>query len=123
MKKLMMFVCTLLAGVMVLVCPISDARADWTASEADQNAAAAVFRAMERDVERCFGHMAGNAFMMVEAVVDDRGRVRRVESSGDARVDHATKRCVERRVSRALFPLPYGGGTSRVRTSFAFARE
>lgn len=123
MKKKVMFVCALLAGVMVLLCPISDARADWTANEADQNAAAAVFRAMERDVERCFAHVNGSAFVMVEAVVDGRGRVRRVESTGDRRADVAARQCVERRVARALFPFPRGGGTSRVRTSFAFARE
>lgn len=121
MKK--MIVCTLLGSVMVLLCPISDARADWTANEAEQNAAAAVFRTMERDVERCFARIDGNAFVMIEAVVDERGRVRRVESSGDARVDRTTRGCVERRVARALFPRPRGGGTSRVRTSFAFARE
>ena len=123
MKKPMMFVCALFANVMVLVCPISAARADWTANEADQNAAAAVFRTMERDVERCFARIDGNAFIMIDAVVDDRGRVRRVESSGDARVGPTTRRCVERRVARAVFPLPRGGGSSHVRTSFAFARE
>ena len=121
MKK--MFVCALLASVVVPLCSISDARAEWTANEAEQNAAAAVFRTMERDVERCFARVDGNAFMMVEAVVDHRGRVRRVETSGDARVDPMTRRCVERRVARALFPLPRGGGSSRVRTSFVFARE
>jgi hypothetical protein len=115
-----MLVCALLAGVMVLLCPISDARADGTAEE---NAAAAVFRTMERDVERCFAQVNGNAFVMVEALLDDRGRVRRVETTGDARAGLATRRCVERRVARALFPMPRGGGTSRVRTSFAFARD
>lgn len=118
MNKKVLFVGALLAGVVVLVCPAASADAT-----IDENAAATVFRAMERDVERCFARIDGNAFVMVEALVDDRGRVRRVESTGDARVDVTTRRCVERRVARAVFAVPRGGGTSRVRTSFAFTRE
>jgi hypothetical protein len=116
-----MLVYALLAGVLVLLCPIATARAD---AMTEENAAAAVvFRAMERDVERCFAPVGSNAFMMVEALLDDRGRVRRVETTGDGRAGLATRKCVERRVARALFPLPRGGGTSRVRTSFVFTRE
>lgn len=114
-----MFLCALLAGVMALVCPIV-ASAD---SSSEESAAAAVFGAMHDDLERCFIRTNGNAFVLVEALVDDRGRVRRVEATGDARADLAARRCVERRVARALFPAPRGGGTSRVRTSFVFARE
>ena len=40
MKK--MIVCTLLRSVMVLLCPISDARADWTANEAHEFARSCV---------------------------------------------------------------------------------
>lgn len=112
-----MIVCALLAGVMVLLRPIA-ARADSTSEE---NAAAVVFRAMERDLERCFAGVNGNAFIAVEAFVDPGGRVRRVETRGDARASPAVRRCVERRVARALFPTPRGGGTSRVRTSLVFA--
>ena len=114
------FLCALLAGVMVLLCPMGPAFAD---SIGEEGASAAVFGAMHGDLERCFAGTNGNAFVMVEALVDDRGRVRRVEATGDARAGLATRRCVERRVARALFPVPRGGGTSRVRTSFVFARE
>ena len=112
--------CALLAGGMVLLCPTSQAFADMNE---DEVASSAVFRAMHGDLERCFARTTGNAFVMVEALLDDRGRVRRVETTGDARASLATRRCVERRVARALFPVPRGGGTSRVRTSFVFARE
>lgn len=117
-----MLVCALLAGVMVLLCPIVPAYAD---QRAEENAATTVFRAMHDDLERCFTRtrVNGNAFVMVEALVDARGRVRRVAVTGDARASPATRGCVERRVARAVFPMPIGGGTSRVRTSFAFALE
>jgi hypothetical protein len=110
-------VCALLVSVMVLVCPIAGARAE---PSVEENAAAAVFRAMHDDLERCFANANGNAYVMVEALLDARGRVRRVEATGDARAGLATRRCVERRVARAQFPAPRGGGTSRVRTSFLF---
>src|SRR5687768_5219081 len=113
-----MFVCAPLAGVMVLFCPMPSARAE---PSVEENAAAIVFRAMENDLQRCFVGVTGNAFVMVDALVDPRGRVRRVEATGDLRVGPTTRRCVERRVARALFPVPPGGGTSRVRTSFVFA--
>lgn len=115
-----MLVCAVLAGVMVILCPLGAARADSTIEE---NAAAVVFRAMQGDIERCFARVSGNAFMRVEAVLDSGGRVRRVETTGDARASPFARRCVERRVARALFPAPRGGGTSRVRTSFVFALE
>src|SRR5262245_49239446 len=103
------FLCALLASVMALLCSTDPVFAD---SSADELAAAAVFRTMHDDLERCFERTNGNAFVMVEAFVDDRGRVRRVEATGDARAGVATRRCVERRVARALFPVPRGGGTS-----------
>ena len=115
-----MFVYALLAGAIAFLCPPGDAHAE---SSGDENAAAAVFRAMERDVERCFAGVQGNAFIMVEALVDERGLVRRVETTGDARASPATRRCVERRVARARFSVPRGGGTSRVRTSYVFTLE
>lgn len=118
-----MFVCALLAGAMVLFCPLTSAHAESSAQHEDENAAAIVFRTMENDLQRCFVGINGNAFVLVDALVDPRGRVRRVEATGDARVGPATRRCVERRVARALFPAPRGGGLSRVRTSFVFALE
>jgi hypothetical protein len=120
MKKPKILAGALLAGAMVSACPLPPAHAD---STTEANAAAAVFRAMENDVERCFARTKGNVFVLVEALLDDRGRVRRVEATGDARADVATRRCVERRVARATFPVPHGGGTSRVRTSFFLAFE
>ena len=115
-----MFVCALLVGAMVLLCHAPAARAEPSVAE---NAAAAVFRSMENDLERCFTGVAGNAYVRVEAVVDDGGRVRRVETTGDARVGPTTRRCIERRVARARFPAAIGGGSSRVRTSFVFVIE
>lgn len=112
----------LLAGVMVVLCPITPAHADPLAP-VEENAFAVVFRTMHDDIERCFAQVSGNAFVMVEALVDAHGHVRQVEVTGDARAALPTRRCVERRVARALFPMPRGGGTSRVRTSFVFARE
>ena len=117
-----MFVCALLAGAMVVLCLSTPAHAEPSAPE-EENAAAVVFRSMENDLERCFAGVPGNAFVRVEALVDPRGRVRRVEATGDARVGPTTRRCIERRVARAVFPPAPGGGTSRVRTSFAFAIE
>lgn len=111
-------VCALLVSAMAFLCPLRSAHAE---PSAEANAASAVFRAMEADLERCFAGVRGNAFLMVEALVDDRGRVRRVEASGDGRAGVATRRCVERRVARAVFPSPRGGGTSRVRTTFVLS--
>ncbi len=107
-----------LAGVMVLLCPNGPARAD---SPAEASAAAAVFRTMHDDLERCFVGTNENAYVRVEALVDERGRVRRVEATGNARATPATRRCIGRRVMRAVFPAPRGGGTSRVRTSLVYA--
>ena len=114
------FVYALFAGAFAFLCPMSAALAE---STADENAAAAIFRAMEHDIERCFAGLHRSAFVLVEALVDDGGHVRRVETSGDARASPATRRCVERRVGRARFPVPLGGGTSRVRTAYMFTLE
>lgn len=117
-----MLFCALLAGVM-LVLPVDAAHAEPLAAPVEENAFNAVFRTMHDDIERCFARVNGNAFVMVEALVDARGHVRQVEVTGDGRAGLPTRRCVERRVARALFPMPRGGGTARVRTSFVFARE
>jgi hypothetical protein len=113
----------LLASVMVLLCPIAPAHADDPVEAVEENASAAVFLAMHDDLERCFANANGNAYVMVEALLDARGRVRRVEATGDGRAGLGTRRCVERRVARARFPVPRGGGTSRVRTSFVFGLD
>lgn len=113
--------CALIVGAMVVLRPL-DARADPVlAVDVEANAVSAVFRAMHDDLERCFARVRGNAYLIVEAVVDGRGHVRRVETAGDAHADPSTRRCVERRVARAVFPPPRGGGTSRIRTSLALA--
>jgi hypothetical protein len=114
------FLFTLLAGVVVLLCPTARAFAD---TGQEESAAAAVLRAMHDDLERCFGRVNGIAFVIVEALVDEGGRVRRVEATGDRRAGLTTRRCIERRVARAVFPAPHGGGTSRLRTSLLFAFE
>lgn len=117
-----MFVYALLAGAMPFLCPIGSARAD---SVVEENAASAVFRAMRDDLERCFVSVTGNAFVMVEAVLDDRGRVRRASASGSSIRRWSVSGAGTRRTkTTAVSPSGFGAhvGTNG-RVSFAARRS
>lgn len=121
-ETMKMFVYALLAGAMPFLCPIGSARAD---SVVEENAASAVFRAMRDDLERCFVSVTGNAFVMVEAVLDDRGRVRRASASGSSIRRWSVSGAGTRRTkTTAVSPSGFGAhvGTNG-RVSFAARRS
>jgi hypothetical protein len=85
--------------------------------------AATVFRAMNHDLLRCFARPASHAFVEVDVLVGPQGDVRDVEATGGALAGRTAMACLTRRIARATFPPPRGGGTARVRVPFAFAVE
>src|SRR5688572_12016203 len=87
--------------------------------------AAAVFRAMQKDLLGCFARAAAgaHAFITVSVVLGDDGIARDVATTGGARVGRAAMTCVERRVAQARFPAPRAGGTARLSVPFAFSYE
>jgi hypothetical protein len=102
--------------------PITSAAPDLHARV--EREAAAVFRAMHDDFLRCFARARppDHAYLVLDVLVGPGGDVRDVETTGGARVGGATA-CIARRVARASFPTPHGGGTSRIRVALAFGFE
>ncbi len=90
--------------------------------------AAEVFRAMHADLLACFTRAPvllpdATAHVVVDVLVGPDGSVRDVTTAPGARASVAATRCIERRIARATFAPPRGGGTSRVRVPFAFSFE
>jgi hypothetical protein len=89
-------------------------------AEANANA---VFAAMHDDLLGCYTKRLraapkAHASIAVELVVAADGQVQRVESTGGALLGRAALACVVRRIERARFEPPNGGGTLRVQTIF-----
>jgi hypothetical protein len=63
-----------------------------------------------------------HGYLVIEAVLDAEGRVKKVEATGGARLGDAVG-CIVRRVTRTRFNPPHGGGTWRVRVPLVFGEE
>lgn len=90
--------------------------------------AAEVFRGMHRDLLACIMRSPprradATAYMTVDVLVGSEGGVRDVATTGGARLGRPAVRCMERRIARATFPPPHGGGTARIQVPFAFSFE
>ena len=80
---------------------------------------------MHSDVLACYRkrlatHPNAHAHLTVDVLVGDDGLPRDVATTGGALLGETTLACLVRRVMRASFMPPYGGGTSRVSVPFAF---
>jgi hypothetical protein len=82
-----------------------------------------VFRSMHGDLLRCFARAppGAHAFVTIDVLVGSDGEVRDVATTGGALVGGATT-CIARRVAKASFPPPRGGGTARIRVPLEFER-
>jgi hypothetical protein len=90
--------------------------------------AADVFRAMHGDLLACITRAPAlprdaTADVVVDVLVAPDGSVRDVATTGGARVGTGAIACMQRRIARASFAPPRGGGTSRIQVPFAFSFE
>lgn len=90
-------------------------------AEPDYHAAAVadadrVIASMHDDLLACYRqrlltNARAHAFVTLDVLVEESGRVRSVETSGGAMLGEATLKCLRSRVARASFAPVHGGGT------------
>lgn len=78
-----------------------------------------VIASMHDDLLACYKkRLAENprahGFVTLDIVIEETGRVRKIESTGGALLGAATMRCMTTRVERATFAPVHGGGTLRL---------
>jgi len=60
--------------------------------------------------------------VIVDIVIDPRGQVRSIETTGGAGLGDETMTCIAQRIKRATFEPPHDGGTLRVEVPFSLGR-
>jgi outer membrane biosynthesis protein TonB len=84
----------------------------------------AVMASMQDDLSACYTkrlrvNPEAHGFITVDVVIGEDGRVRSVETTGGAILGKRTMDCIVRRIQRASFDPPHGGGTLRVHVPFS----
>lgn len=114
-----------------LVCERAQAVAR-SADEPDYTAQATanantVLEGMHDDLLACYKKRVAvnpnaHGFITVDIVIDPSGRVRNVETTGGAILGDGTMGCIVKRIQRAAFEPPHGGGTLRIHVPFSLRR-
>ncbi len=86
-----------------------------------------VLEAMHDDLLACYKKRVAvnpnaHGFITVDIVIDQDGRVRNVETTGGAVLGDGTMGCIVKRIRRAEFDPPHGGGTLRIHVPFSLRR-
>jgi hypothetical protein len=102
------------------------------AAEPDYSARAlananAVLEALHPDLLACYRarvavRPSAHGFITVDLVVAPDGHVQRVETTGGALLGDATMACIVKRLQRAEFEPPHGGGTMHLHVPFSLRR-
>ena len=87
--------------------------------------ATTALRAVHGDLLRCYEQRlatsaAAHTSLVVEIVIDPSGGVRRVDTTGGARLGARALHCIRTVIARASFAADPTGGTSRVRVPLDF---
>jgi hypothetical protein len=95
---------------------------DYTQEETED--AGRVLDAMRPDLLQCYARRVraypqAHGFITVDVVIGPDGSVRAVETTGGAVLGETTMGCIVKRIERARFAPPHGGGTLRVRVPFS----
>jgi hypothetical protein len=98
---------------------------DYT-SQATANANT-VLETMHDDLLACYKKRVAvnpnaHGFITVDIVIDPTGHVRNVETTGGAVLGEGTMGCIVKRIQRASFDPPHGGGTLRIHVPFSLRR-
>ena len=86
-----------------------------------------VLEGMHDDLLACYKKRVAvnpkaHGFITVDIVIDPSGRVRDVETTGGAVLGDGTMGCIVKRIQRASFDPPHGGGTLRIHVPFSLRR-
>ena len=95
-------------------------------AKATENANA-VLESIHDDLLACYKKRVAvnpdaHGFITVDIVIDQDGRVRTVETTGGAVLGEGTMGCIVKRIKRASFDAPRGGGTLRIHVPFSLRR-
>ena len=107
------------------VLPRTADRPDYTANQTDD--VNRVLEALHPDLMACYtkrlkANPTAHGFITVDMIIGSQGEVAKIDTTGGGILGPATMDCIVKRIRRAKFEPPHGGGTLEVHVPFSLRR-